>query len=168
MVGLVLPSLGGYCTEDPGTEEKTLPPDIKSEMVKHGEHGVIINGVVSWILAQKDTNAPEIWKNIALQHYIDSEIKEAWKEVSKLKDKVKELGFDLKSSRNSARAEIDDIDSVIDKLVAANCMPLVMASSTMILRAPIFWGKDRGEDVAGVAAEMKELKAAMVGFMKQS
>ena len=73
----------------------------------------------------------------------------AWKEIAKLKDKVKELGFDLKTCRKSAKAEIDDIEGVIDMLVEANCMPLVMASSTMILRASVFWGKDRGEDYSG-------------------
>ena len=38
----------------------------------------------------------------------------------------------------------------------------------MMLRAPRFWGKDKGDDIAGVAAELKELKEAMVGFIKQN
>jgi hypothetical protein len=47
-------------------------------------------------------------------------------------------------------------------------MPLVLASSKMVLRAPRFWGKDKGEDISGVAAELKELKEAVVGFVKQN
>ena len=38
----------------------------------------------------------------------------------------------------------------------------------MMLRAPRFWGKDKGEDISGFAAELKELKEAMVGFIKQN
>ena len=50
-----------------------------------------------------------------------------------------------------------------------NCMPLVMATSTMVLRAPMFRGKEQGEvNIAGVAGELKELKSAVVGFMEQS
>ena len=153
---------------DQGTGKMSLPPDIHSEIVNHSDHGVIINGVISWIIAQKETNAPEIWKNIALQHYNESEIKEAWKEMSKMKEKLKVLGLDLKTFKKSAKAEIEDIDEAVNILTEANCMPLVMASSSMILRAPIFWGKDKGDDIAGVAAELKELKVAMVSFMKQN
>ena len=47
-------------------------------------------------------------------------------------------------------------------------MPLVLASSNMMLRTPRFWGKQKSEDIAGVAGELKELKEAMVGFVKQS
>ena len=56
----------------------------------------------------------------------------------------------------------------MNKLIEAKCLPLVLASSKMMLRAPRFWGKDKGEDISGVAVEIKELKEAMVGFMKQN
>ena len=136
------------------------------------EHGVIFNGVISWILVQKETNPTEIWKNIALKHYNEGEVKEAWKEMAKLKDKLTELepklGLVHKGSRNQTETELDDIEEAVNKLTEAGCMPLVMASSKMILREPRFWRKDKGEDISGVAAELKELKEAMVGFVKQN
>jgi hypothetical protein len=172
MADTALPSMGGYCMVDPDMGRKALPPDIHGEIVKHGEHGVIFNGVISWILVQKETNPPEIWKNIALKHYSEGEVKEAWKEMAKLKEKLKEiepkLGLVQKGSRNKTNLELDDIEEALNKLIEAKCMPLVLASSKMMLRAPRFWGKDKGEDISGVAAEVKELKEALVGFVKQN
>ena len=113
-----LPSMGGHCQEDPNLGRKTLPPDIHSEMVKHGEHGAIVNGVISWITVQKETNPPQIWKNIALKHYDESEVKEAWKEMAKLKEKLKELdskmGLVVKGSRQKPEIELDDIEEAIN------------------------------------------------------
>ena len=60
MAGAVLPSMGGYCEVEQDLGRRALPPDIHAEIVKHGEHGVVINGVISWILVQKETNPPEI------------------------------------------------------------------------------------------------------------
>ena len=172
MAGLVLPSLGGYCKEEVDISRKALPPDLHNELVKHSDYGVIVNGVVSWIIVQKETNPPEIWKSIAIKHYSDGEIKEAWKELAKLKEKLKELdsklGMVQKSSRQKTELELDDIEETINKLTEAQCMPLVLASSNMMLRAPRFWGKDKGDDITGVAAEVKELKEAMVGFVRQN
>ena len=158
--------------EDPVMRIKALPPDIHEELVKNSEHGIIFNGIISWILVQKETNPPEIWKNIAVKHFNEGEVKEAWKEMAKLKDKLKELepklGLAQKGSRHKPETELDDIEEAINKLTEAGCMPLVMASSKMMLRAPRFWGKDKGEDISGVAAELKELKEAMVGFINQN
>ena len=151
---------------------KTLPPDMHGELVKHGDNGVIVNGVIAWIMVQKETNPPEIWKSIALKHYLEPEVKEAWKEMAKLKEKLKEIdpkmGLVTKGARQKTDLELDDIEEAINKLVEANCVPLVLASSKMMMRAPRFWGKDKGEDISGVAAELKELKEAMVGYMKQN
>ena len=83
--------MGGHCQDDPNLGRKTLPPEMHSELVKHGENGVIVNGVISWILVQRETNPPEIWKSIALKHYGEAEVKEAWKEMAKLKEKLKKL-----------------------------------------------------------------------------
>ena len=172
MAGTAIPSMGGYCVEDPVMRIKALPPDIHEELVKNSDHGIIFNGVISWILVQKETNPPEIWKNIALKHYNEGEVKEAWKEMAKLKDKLKELepklGLAQKGYRHKPETEFDDIEEAVNKLTEAGCMPLVMASSKMMLRAPRFWGKDKGEGISGVAAELKELKEAMVGFVKKN
>ena len=157
---------------DPVMGRKALPPDIHEELVKNSEHGIIINGIISWILVQKETNPPEIWKNIAVKHFNEGEVKEAWKEMAKMKDKLKELepklGLVQKEYRNKTETELDDIEEAVNKLTDAKCMPLVLASSKMVLRAPRFWGKDKGEDISGVAAELKELKEAVVGFVKQN
>ena len=92
--------------------------------------------------------------------------------MAKLEEKLKEieprLGLVQKGSRNKTDLELDDIEEAVNKLTEAKCMPLVLASSKMVMRAPRFWGKDKGEDISGVAAELKELKEAVVGFMKQN
>ena len=59
IAAMALPSMGGYCVEDQDKAEKALPPDIHEELVKKSEHGVFINGVISWVLVQKETNPPE-------------------------------------------------------------------------------------------------------------
>ena len=99
---------------------------------------------------------------MALKHYREGAVKEAWKEMAKLKDKLKELepklGLVQKGSRNKTETELDDIEEAVNKLTEAS----------MMLRAPRFWGKDKAEDISGVTAELKELKEAMVGFIKQN
>ena len=71
---------------------------------RDSEHGIIFNGIISWILVQKETNPPEIWKYIASKHFNEGEVKEAWKEMAKLKEKLKEIEPRLclvqKGSRN--------------------------------------------------------------------
>ena len=115
--------MGGHCQEDANLGLKTLPPDMHEELVKHGDNGVIVNGVISWIMVQKETNPPDIWKNIALKHYLEPEVKEAWKEVVKLKEKLKELdpklGLVTKGSRQKTDLELDDIEEAINKLIEA-------------------------------------------------
>ena len=160
-------SMGGLCPEENG--KRSLPPDLISEIEKNAEHGVIVNGVINWICIQKETNAMEIWKNIAMAHYDNKELKEAWEEIEKFREKLSELGLGLLKYRTSKINWLKDIGNAIDKMKDGKCMPLVMATSSMVLRAPMFRGKERGEvDIAGVADEVKELKAAMVGFMEQS
>ena len=93
--------------------------------------------------------------------------------MAKLKEKLRmidpKLGLvQIKGTRQKTELELDDIDEAINKLAEARCLPLVLASSNMVLRAPRFWGKDKGEDIAGVAAELKELKEAMVRFVTQN
>ena len=160
-------SMGGLCPEENG--KRSLPPDLISEIEKNAEHGVIVNGVINWICIQKETNAMEIWKNIAMAHYDNKELKEAWEEIEKFREKLSELGLGLLKYRTSKINWLKDIGNAIDKMKDGKCMPLVMATSSMVLRAPMFRGKERGEvDIAEVADEVKELKAAMVGFMEQS
>ena len=69
---------------------------------------------------------------MALKHYREGAVKEAWKEMAKLKDKLKELepkvGLVQKVSRNKTETELDDIDEAVNKLTEAGCMPLVMTS----------------------------------------
>ena len=160
-------SMAGLCPEENG--KRSLPPDLISEMEKHSEHGIIVNGVINWIFVQRETNAAEIWKNIAMAHYDDKELTEAWKEIEKFREKLSELGLNLPKYRITKANWLEDIGNAIMKLRDGNCMPLVMATSTMVLRAPMFWGKERADvDIAGVAGELKEMKAAVVEFMKQS
>ena len=162
-------SVGGLCPEENG--KRSLPPDLISEIEKNAEYGVIVNGVINWICVQKETNANEIWKNIAMTHYDEKELKEAWEEIEKFREKLSELGLVLLKYRTSKTNWLEDIGNAIDKMKDRKCMPLVMATTKMIIRAPQYWGKDKADvdvDVAGVAGELKELKAAVVGFMKHS
>ena len=160
-------SVGGLCPEENG--KRSLPPDLISEIEKNAEYGVIVNGVINWICVQKETNANEIWKNIAMTHYDEKELKEAWEEIEKFREKLSELGLVLLKYRTSKTNWLEDIGNAIDKMRDGKCMPLVMATTKMIIRAPQYWGKDKADvDVAGVAGELKELKAAVVGFMKHS
>ena len=160
-------SMGGLCLEENG--KRSLPPDLITEMEKNSEHGVIVNGVINWICVQKDTNAPVIWKSIAGMHYDDKELREAWNEIKKFGVK---LGMKLPNFRTTKSNWLDDIGDAIDRMRNEQCMPLVMATTQMILRAPKFWGKDPANqanvDVAGLAGELKELKAAVTGFMQHS
>jgi hypothetical protein len=160
-------SMGGLCPEENG--KRSLPPDLISEIEKNAEHGVIVNGVINWICVQKETNANKIWKNIAMAHYNNKELKEAWGEIEKFREKLSELGLVLLKFRTSKINWLEDIGNAIDKMKGGNCMPLVMATSSMVLRAPMFRVKEKEKvDISEVAYEMKELKTAKVWFMEQS
>ena len=106
--------MAGLCPEENG--KRSLPPDLISEMEKNSEHGIIVNGVINWILVQRETNAAEIWKNIAMAHYDDKELTEAWKEIEKFREKLSELGLNLLKYRITKANWLDDIGNAIMKL----------------------------------------------------
>ena len=106
-----------------------------------------------------------------MDYYDDTELVETWKErkFRKFREKLNELGLKLPNYRTKNGNWLEDIGNAIEKMKNDNSMPLVMATSSMVRRAPMFRVKEKEKvDIAQVAYEMKELKTAKVWFMEQS
>ena len=56
----------------PGEEEGDIgkPPEtVKKFLEEKGSQGIIVNGVIAWILANRENGATGIWKQIIEHHY---------------------------------------------------------------------------------------------------
>ena len=80
----VLPSSGGpwvgASEEDGDTHSKGNPPDLAVKMMEeHGQHGILISGLISWIEVNRHQAAGTIWRQVAETAWEHEEVTEAKK-----------------------------------------------------------------------------------------
>ena len=136
--GAWVPDRGG------GEGEGTLPPEVTSKMGQFGQKGVVVSGVVTWIVAQIGTHGTEIWKSLAERCFSEVEVTAAKEALKSARgDVLNTLVKDFKVNRQCGgkkASEIDDIKNAVVALEAAGEMPLVMATSGQMTRCPQSWG----------------------------
>ena len=90
MAGQILPVFGGALVPDTGGEGDQgggvaqLPPGLLDILLKFGQKGIVVSGVITWVSAQIDTQTNDSWKTLAERCFKDSEISEG-KEALKVK-----------------------------------------------------------------------------------
>ena len=147
MAGQVMPDCGGAWVPDTGggEVEGVLPPQVLEQMTKFGNKGVVISGVVTWMVAQIGTHGTDVWRSLAERCFSDKEVTAAKDALKEAKGTVLEnLVHDFKVKRQGGAkktAELDDIRKAIIALESAGELPLVMATSDQMTRCPQSWGR---------------------------
>ena len=161
--GAWVPDTGG------GEGEGTLPPEVTSKMGQFGQKGVVVSGVVTWIVAQIGTHGTEIWKSLAERCFSEVEVTAAKEALKSARgDVLNTLVKDFKVNRQCGgkkASEIDDIKNAVVALEAAGEMPLVMATSGQMTRCPQSWGVPTTATVQDVMGKVMELEKAMSDSM---
>ena len=146
MAGLPVPDYGGAWVPDSGggSEIGSPPSELLDILGKFGQKGVIISGVVTWIAAQIDTQVNDGWKSLAERCLLDEEVTAAKDTLKNARGQVLENlvpEFKIKRSGDGKKSkEIEDIRKALIALQGAGEMPLVLASSSQMVRCPQSWG----------------------------
>ena len=184
--GLPLPCAGGLwvpSTEDDGeTHGKGNPPENIVKMIaEHGQMGIVISGVISWIETERHTSAGGIWKQVAGQCWGPVEVSEARKQMmllmtSKQVDDLKKEDNNFAKTRNATTdptqrkmKEIEDIATILEFLWLSRKMPLILASTCQMRKSPKTLGSV-GQDasMAEVMTKMQSMETCMSRFMNSS
>jgi hypothetical protein len=129
-----------------------------------GKNGIVINSVVSWIDIVQEGACEGIWKVQADSHYLEKEITEAkatlWKACGE------NLGVIVnRQGENAKKKEIDDINDGLRKLKSELKLPLILATTKMVARAPPLKGISDTSNFSDVVAKVKELEECLGHFM---
>ena len=143
-----------------------MPPQVVDEIGKAGNNGVVISGVITWIDAQIETHGSHVWKSLAERCFRDEEVtaaKEALKDAkgAVLDNLVTGFKTNRKKGPGKKALELEDIRKAIVALGAAGEMPLVMATSSQMLRCPQSWGVPETATVQDVMGKVIELEKVM-------
>jgi hypothetical protein len=134
----------------------------------HGKNGIVIDGLVSWINLVQESVTENVWKQQVLSHYEENEISESKAELWKACEV--NIGDTLKSRRqgdNKTLMEIDDIHKGLRKLKSDSKLPLILASSGMMAKAPSFGGISDKSTMGDVVSRVKELEECVGAFVKK-
>ena len=171
MAATVMPDCGGAWVPDTGGGgEGGLPPEVTLKMGQFGQKGVVIRGVVTWIVAQIGTHGTEIWKPLAERCFSEVEVTAAKEALKNARgDVINPLVKDFKVRRQCGgkkASELDDIKNAVVALEAAGEIPLVMATSEQMTRCPQSWGVPTTATVQDVMGKVLELEKAMSDSME--
>ena len=148
-----------------------LPVEIIQLLEDSGRDGIVISGLVTWMIAQIGTHAVDIWQPLAERCF-------SYVEVTAAKDAlVKAGGVALKGHPNiknrnggnvnpKKETEIDDIKKIILFLRDEGKMPLVLASSDQMTRCPQSWGIPTVPTTQDMVGKIAELEKAMSDNME--
>ena len=135
-----------------------------------GRNGIVINGVVTWLSMQMDGVAEEIWFNLAMAKFSDSEVCEAKTALLTACGKNFTETLPTRQGKNKRKSELEDIMKVLRFLRSADVMPLILASGYMMKRVPNSTGipnnASNGDIVQSAVDEFRELgiKVADLGI----
>ena len=170
--GLWLPPADGE------THGKGNPPEnVIRMMEEHGQHGIVISGMISWIEVHRHSAAGTIWRQVAETAWNFDEVTEAKQQLLSILNplllksiegsdkefKAKRITIDkvLRKSR-----EMFDIICILDYLTSRNIMPLVLATSCQMRKSPKSLGSLSPEASLGeMATKVQSLEACMENYM---
>ena len=99
-------------------------------------HGVVLDGMLTWVDTQRRTLPADIWKNAALKYFTAEEItntKNILWDVAK--DAILGRNIGRKGDSKSA-SEMNDICEALKIMSEKQVMPIFMSTSTMMLQSP--------------------------------
>ena len=158
----------------PGEEEEDLgkPPDSVMKLLEgQGKEGIIVNGVLAWIMAHKEEGANGIWKQIAEHHYGDKEVLEARNLLKKTNPVLEEKVPNMSKGRmtTSKSHSIDDISNCFQYLGENSLMPMVLATAEQWRMSPQNLGSMKPQATMGeMASKVQKLEEIMGEFMASS
>ena len=138
----------------------------------NGKNRVIISGVISWILVNRNESAKNIWKLVANNHWRVEEITTAKKALrdacgKELTQKVPEMKSNRQKSDAKAEKELKNINAAIDYLTEAKKMPLVLATAGQIQRGPKALGSvEPGASMGDLVSKIAAMESCMTKFME--
>ena len=91
------------------------PPDSILKMFEEkGKHGIILNGLLAWIMATKESVAVGIWKQVVEHHFHEDEIFEVRNLLISNVPELKKQMPDMKRTRKSMPLAMKDICNCMD------------------------------------------------------
>ena len=167
---VVIPAMGGRITtqQDGETVGKGNPPkEMINMLLENGNNGIVIDGIISWVVVNKEMTAEGINK-LLLERFMDKE--EIMKSRIALKTAggyhLEEIYPDITIDRREPRLAVMDIVKSIRMLSDEGKMPLVLASPDQMRRCP-----PAGSCPASVPElenRMKSLENCMTEFMEKN
>ena len=112
-----------------------MPKFLSDLCLKDGKNGVILSGLISWIIVQRNEFAREVWRSVAIKCWSVEEIscaKKALKDAGgqELIAACNNININRKNN-NAGRAgrELDDISEAIEWLTEHKKIPLVLSTA---------------------------------------
>ena len=164
-------SAGGQWIPGEDDEDRGKPPDSVMDLLEEqGKEGIIVNGVLAWILANRENGAFGIWKQIAEHHYGDKEVFEARNLLIKVTPSLAEKIPKMDKKRRNKGHALDDINSSITYMKEKGLMaPLVLATSEQWRSSPQCMGSVKPQASMGdMASKVHKLEEIMGEFMATS
>ena len=135
---------------------------------EHGKNGIVVDGVVAWIEIQQGRTGDEIWKAQAEARYDHQEITHAKKALWDASETTIGYSAPVRIGDSKKTADIDDIHKALQKLKCGNVLPLILASSRMVARSPVFGGITEDSSNGDIVNKIGVLEDAMKSYMKQT
>ena len=162
--------MGGRTTiqQDGEAEGKgNSPEEIINMLSEHGGNGIVIDGIIAWVMVNKEMTAEGINKQLLERSMNKLEI---LKSRNVLKDAagtyLEEIYPDIKKKQTEPKWAIFDIVKCVKMLSDEDKMPLVLASPDQMRRCP-----PAGSSPASVPVlenRLKSLENCMTEFMEKN
>ena len=150
-----------------GGDSDAIDRGLLEFLKDNGKHGVVIDGVVSWIEVQMEVGAENIWKAQAEAKYSDEEVMDGKKALWDAAQKNIGETQPRRQGKSKRWSDIDDIHKALMKLKCANALPLILASSRMVARGPVSHGIPVDANNDDVVSRISALEDSMTSFMRQ-
>ena len=100
-----------------------------------GLHGVILDGLLTWIDTQRRTTPENVWKREIILHFTAEEITNAKNALWETAGDQLERNITRKGELKST-SEVNDICGAFDILSKNQKLPVFVATSTMVMQSP--------------------------------
>ena len=135
---------------------------------EHAKNGVVVDGVVAWIDIQDGRTAEAVWKAQAVEKYDQLEITNAKKALWDASEEKIGYTAPVRIGDSKKSGDIDDIFKALQKLKCGNALPIILASSRMVARSPVFGGITADSSNGDIVNKIGVLEDAMKAYMNQT
>ena len=163
-------TLAGKLTSQGEGGDRKPPDDVIKMLLDYGENGIVIDGVIAWIMVNRDMNADNINKQFVEQKFDKTEILPARKALiaAAAGSELEVLYPAAGRGRNSMIEAIKDIVEIIRILTEAGKMPLVLTSPDQLRKCPKAGISKQAAPGMDLQNKMASLKTSMKDFMETS